>query len=117
MQAYDAILADQGGTFRCNADGTYSRPENIGGYYVSRAGAEVQVAAGDLTYGELVTYVRNHATVLAAPDNYFGVWIEDGIAYLDVTTQVENYHSAVALGRKNKQLAIWDVAENRAYTL
>ena len=115
VQTY--INDHQGGTFRLREDGRFDVAEHTDGYYVARSGAEVQVATADLHYSALNAYVADRSAVLAVPDNFFGVWLDGDTAYLDVSTHVVNRHMAEALGRKNQQLAIWDVAEGRAYTL
>jgi hypothetical protein len=116
-EVHATILFHKGGTFRQAADGSFSVPEHTEGYYVSRAGAEVAFPIPNLTYQAVEGYTFMQRAALSQPDTYFGAWLNDGMAYLDVSEHVLNYFSAVACGLKNGQLAIWDISAGRSITL
>ena len=39
---------------------------------------------------------------------YIGVWVDNGLLYVDVSWHITHYHTAVSLGRVKNQKAIWD---------
>ena len=62
-------------------------------------------------YGVLLA-AREYIDGLADPsDVYLGTWVDDTqMVHLDVSLNIPDLDEAVKIGRKNNQLAIWDVA-------
>jgi hypothetical protein len=46
-----------------------------------------------------------------------GFWREDDLIYIDLSLRVANKKTAIALGKINKQLAIWDNKNQKAIAL
>jgi hypothetical protein len=59
---------------------------------------------------ELVTeYAANHQEILAREDHYLGTWIDSGRVYLDIALRVDRLEEALELGRRHRQLAVFDL--------
>lgn len=69
--------------------------------------ADTQNSFGPEGLAKVVDYVAAHADV-----NAFGGWYdsESGLYYYDATIIVNDLQEAIELGRKNGQLAIFDLA-------
>ena len=48
---------------------------------------------------------------------YIGLWIENGNIYLDFSLLINEYYKALQVGRKNNQLAIYNIEENKSIYL
>jgi hypothetical protein len=44
-------------------------------------------------------------------DTYFGIWLKEGTWYYDVSINMDDRDSAIAFGKANEQIAIWDCAK------
>lgn len=53
-------------------------------------------------------YVVNFYRQKLASDEYLGIWIDKGIAYIDKSKNIKYKKDAMRLGRENKQISIWD---------
>lgn len=81
-----------------------------GGYVVSVKGRE-HVADRDATDSIRAAIVGNvaYARLHSA---YVGIWAELGKVYIDVSFWIADRDNAIATGKANEQIAIWDVAGN-----
>jgi len=86
------------------------------GYMVSLKGYEKQI---DVNNEELLyTEIRLANTKREIfKGSYVGVWIENGIAYIDVSINIKVLETALEIGKYNEQLAIYDIANNKVITL
>lgn len=69
-----------------------------------------EVAVRDVTAADLKSYVDNNRSVLDTDGNMFGAWHdpETGIAWLDVSRVTAGKETAIALAKKQNQIAIFD---------
>lgn len=74
------------------------------GFMVSRAGYEFK--SKKLSYFRLLKHLRL-AQRLGA---YAGLWIDDGIIYMDISDNIKARPMAIYTGIKNNQLSIYDCA-------
>lgn len=88
------------------------------GFMVSRQGHEEVIGdASKVTPEHIAGYMKRHAKALDRPENFMGGWIDlsDGKLYLDVSQRIAPgkgaREKAMALGRRRKQLAIFDAAK------
>lgn len=106
-------------TISKNPNGFSIRPHNgkqpKSGFMVSIPGHSKILQANDLV-GErgaklVQQYAREHAGALAAPNAHIGGWTDaaTGKTHLDVSHNIKGQRAAVAAGRKNNQIAIWDI--------
>ena len=80
------------------------------GYMVSRAGSEVVIDSG-LSRDSLERFAQAYQEELDNSDTYLGVWEdgETGLVYLDISDNLDNLDTAVALGVEREQLAVYAV--------
>lgn len=62
-----------------------------------------------LTPKDLVRYIASNKDMLAKDDHYFGAWVDEGKAYLDVSVVMPTPEKARALCEKHDQLAYFDL--------
>lgn len=75
-----------------------------GGYQVALEGAEVVLPA--FTPAALANYMQTTTAHPHAP--FFGFWMHDGRLYADVSVHVADRAEALAIGRHEGQIAVWD---------
>ena len=98
MNAIDEIVehtTNNGGASINMATGTTPAT----GYMVSRAGSEVVFSDG-LTRAAVEEFTQAYQEELDNPDTYLGTWLdpETGLVYLDISDNLDNLDTAVALG-------------------
>lgn len=49
-------------------------------------------------------------------DEYLGIWIDDGKAYVDMSERISNYKHALKVGRDRKQISVWSWNKGEAVT-
>lgn len=64
-----------------------------------------------LDYYTVLDFVTAHAVALSWNTVYIGWWTHEGRIYLDVCDNVQDYSSALELGRMRKEIAIYDLNE------
>lgn len=75
------------------------------GYMVSLADSETQININELNIKLLKDYKKR-----ALKNNAFvGFWLDNNILYLDISKHFNNRLEAIKEGRKNKQLAIYNL--------
>ena len=79
------------------------------GYMVSLQGHEKTLKPGDLSL-ELLNEYKHKAQDLGG---YVGLWLEDNILYLDISTVHYSYRVAMYNAKKNNQKAIYDLANKK----
>ena len=101
--------------FSYNINNGDSKPET--GYMVSRKGYEQTAPQGC----DLVAYGRNyfllHAEQLADPTAYMGCWYNAGRFVFDISDNLQLLDTAIEMGMRNNQEAIWDCASGSEYRL
>ena len=83
------------------------------GYMVSLKGFEKKLQ-GSLKVEEVMDYVHSEIDSTGLLNNhhtYLGIWLKDGIWFLDVSINMDDRDSAIAFGKANEQIAIWDCAK------
>lgn len=113
-------IKGQGATWKvisCATDKerTHLIPVSGKGFGVSLFGHEEQNQS--LTESLLRAYIRKHRRQLSRPDVHLGVWLCDGIWYYDLSIIVKGRALAEELGRRHRQLSIWDFGKQEAISL
>lgn len=80
-------------------------------YIVSVYGQEKVFRLNQLE--ELEKTVLNYAKDLKK-GYYIGLWVNDNKVYLDVSTSFDRKNQATEFGKNNKQIAIFDIKENKS---
>ncbi|MFI6682534.1 hypothetical protein [Streptomyces sp. NPDC050485] len=106
-----AIVNDGGLTF------SPILPTPVGGFMVSIAGSERTVPIESFGPEVLAEYMADYASHVASRGLFYGAWIDGGMVYLDLSMNVQDRAEAMALGRLESQLAIFDIANNDVVSL
>lgn len=80
------------------------------GYMVSLKGFEKKLK-GSLKVEDVMDYVHSEIDSTGLLNNhhtYLGIWLKDGTWFLDVSINMDDETSAIAFGKANEQIAIWD---------
>jgi len=113
-----AHVKKQGGA-TLNLDETFFTPKQ--GYMISLLGYESKVSLDDKDAIEerLTRYKDIIRDILknTALDVKIGLWLEDGVLYLDISQYTKDKELALYLGKARAQLAIFDFANNEAINL
>ena len=90
--------------------------EHNTGYMVSLSGQGVVKPASTCTDKDWGKYYINHRT--AAKETYVGVWYnaDDDTFYFDVSQWVKTKAEALALGKANSQLAVYEISTGDVIT-
>ena len=88
------------------------------GFMVSRAGSEI-ITEMPLIREHLERFVQAYQDELDNSDTYLGTWIDPdtGLVYLDISDNLDNLDTAVALGVEREQLAIYAVEQGETIRL
>ena len=66
---------------------------------------------------EIQKFVLRNSTKLSDKDNFLGSWIEKGVLFLDVVVRIDNKNEAIARGKKEEQIAIYDASTKEVINL
>ena len=92
-----------------------------GGYAVGGASKCFEIKADDLSYNHFAYTIMPHLRELTrgkAANLLIGGWVNnDGMAYLELSTIVQNRRQAIDLGRDRGELAIYDLWNNEEIRL
>jgi hypothetical protein len=89
---------------------TYGSLVGKNGYAVSvHKEREVILPLNRLNDNEVRNFFYENANLLAEDGKFLGIWVEDGNAYLDVSTKVKLKAEAIKMAKDNNQLAIFDL--------
>ncbi len=111
VEAHNALM-NGGGFSRHVRTGEEPKSGYMVGLHNDMGGEEAVHDLGELT----PQHIADHRA-RAQGDYYQGGWAHDGKAYLDRSVNVQDHDQAVEMGRKHKQLAIWDIANSREVPL
>lgn len=102
----DKTLDEKGG-FSISSNGH----EPKGGFMVAVPDAEEQIGVDEATPERLAAYMDKHEAQLSEEGNFFGGWLDrdSGKVYLDISRNVKDEKEARSLGKKWKQLAIFNL--------
>lgn len=81
------------------------------GFMVSLEGTESQVKGDD--YQAIRKAIEEKQEITKNNDNLFiGLWLDNGIMYVDVSININDKAEALEFAKRNKQLAIYDLVNN-----
>lgn len=86
------------------------------GFIVSLEGTESQVKKND--YKAIIKAIEEKRDIIK--DNselYIGLWLDNDIMYIDVSININYKVEALEFAKKNKQLAIYDLEEDKSLYL
>jgi hypothetical protein len=100
------VLKNNGGSY--NITTGESNPTD--GYMVSLPNCEEIFNADDLCATVLSEYIIDNADELSSEHSFVGLWIDNGMVYLDVSVKYDDLETACYVGIINDQKAIYDNA-------
>jgi hypothetical protein len=91
------------------------------GFAVGGRSAE-GVFPAPVTYNQVKRFILTNLELLASPNedgtlNYFGAWSHEGKVYLDIVTVTTEDLHAIFLAGIRKQLAVWDLKNEKEILL
>lgn len=100
-----SIIKNGGATLDHNGNATDIR----GGYMVSRKGGEIISID---RYNKIARAVYRTMAKLR-PFEFCGVWVSNGLVYVDISVNIKQLAHAQRFGAVNEQLKIWDINNER----
>lgn len=82
------------------------------GFAVAIPGHERQLR--NFTPEAIALYMQERRNVFDSAGHCLGCWFHNGLWYLDVSIVLPTYRQALAEGRRNMQIAIYDLAKGEA---
>lgn len=70
----------------------------------------------DMTKEDILEYAADNGEMLNLPNVYLGGWLDEGIGYLDVSTNVKSLQDAIDLALDSDQLAFGTSSKVRVFT-
>lgn len=107
-QIINALHANGGATWNLSQGNMVGTNNYAVAIYPDRA----QILDG-VDFDRVEEYILNNSDLLDNPENSFGAWSHDGKVYLDVVATIPDINQAVELGKKNNQIAIWDLKNGK----
>ena len=83
------------------------------GFMVSLMGTEMQLAMDTRGIEDAVDFMHRHCP----KDKYFGAWVDGDTLYLDQSVNIQDREVAIAFGKANEQIAIYDVEKGESIRL
>ena len=81
------------------------------GYMVSLEGAETQTKGDD--YNGIIKAIEEKQAIIKDNNNLFiGLWLDNNKMYIDISINIIDKVEALEFGKRNKQLAIYDLVNN-----
>lgn len=91
-------------------------PKN--GYMVSLQFTESTFNLDDVTPNDLLTFINSNKELVTDDNkNYYGIWIEKGIVYFDVSQNIADRTDAIYNGILRAQKAIYSIDEDESINL
>ena len=110
---YNNILEQNGGSYNIVTGDV----NPITGYMVSIKGCEQRIILDNFTKEALNSFLIENIHLLCLDVYYLGAWVHNGYVYLDVSVNEPSESRALKLAKTNKQLAIYDCANQVAIQL
>ena len=110
-------MAIKDGTYKAGLfrDGSFGLRSEISmgkGYWVSDdSGVTIEGEPDDKAIADALSLME------VVPDEYIGIWTDNGITYVDRSYHFLRLETAVAFGKLFDQLAIWDCAKRESIRL
>ena len=97
MLTLSSILKNKGATINADGEAIAFRT----GFQVSKCDLAI------IPVYRLRKYQIIEALNLINDDEYLGIWIDKGKAYIDISERISNYKHALKVGKDRKQLSVW----------
>lgn len=105
------ILKNGGATLDVN----YNNFNAGAGYMVSLFGYETKLNIDNID--GIKKEIENKKTEAQKNKAYIGLWVDNGLMYLDISKHIIDYNEALETARENEQLAVYDLKNNKSIYL
>ena len=105
------ILKNGGATLDYN----YNNFNASTGYMVSLYGYEVKIDINDIE--AIKKEIENKKEIAKKVNGYVGLWVDNGLMFIDISKHIIDYNRALEVARNNKQLAIYDLKNDKSIYL
>ena len=105
------ILKNGGATLDVN----YNNFNASTGYMVSLYGYEVKIDINDIE--AIKKEIENKKEIAKKVNGYVGLWVDNGLMFIDISKHIIDYNRALEVARNNKQLAIYDLKNDKSIYL
>jgi len=105
----DKVREDGG----CSYSPTYGHLTKAGYGVSPYKDREEQILFSELTENDIKNYYNENVDLLVLPNHYLGVWVDNGVAYLDVSVFEPNKKKALSIAANSSQLAIYDIGNQK----
>ena len=85
------------------------------GFIVSLDGYEAKIDIDNIE--AIKKAIENKKEIAQKIKGYIGLWVDNGLMYIDISKHIINYNRALEVARNNKQLAIYDLKNNKSIYL
>lgn len=85
------------------------------GYMVSLYSYEVKIDINDIE--AIKKEIENKKEEAKKRNAYIGLWVENGLVYLDISKHIIDYNEALETARNNEQMAIYDLKNDKSIYL
>lgn len=100
-------------TSGCSLNDNFHSPDK--GYMIGGFGKElIFPSISEVIIPQVESWIEEHKL---RKDQYYGVWIDSGKVYFDVSVNLQDKSQALKIGRVKNQKAIWDLNENKEIRL
>ena len=105
------IINNGGATLDVN----YNNFNASAGYMVSLYGYETKIDVNNIE--AIKKEIENKKEIAQKTKGYIGLWVENNLLYIDISKYIINYNKALEVARNNKQLAIYDLKNDKSIYL
>lgn len=98
-------------------NGGYTDISYKNGYMVSLYGLEKQVPIGEAYSKKTMQILRQYRKLTKRYNGSLGLWIDKGTLFIDISINIVDKNKAIKVGIDNKQLAIYDIVNDKAISL
>ena len=98
-------------------NGGYTDISYKNGFMVSLYGVEKKVPIGEAYTKKTMQLLRQYRKIAKRYNGSLGLWIEKNTLFIDVSINIVNKAEAIKFGIDNKQLAIYDIVNDKSINL
>lgn len=105
------IIKNGGATLDTN----YNNFNSSIGFMVSLFGYETKLNINNIE--GIKKEIENKKTEAKKRNAYIGLWVDNGLMYLDISKHIIDYNKALETARENEQLAVYDLKNDKSIYL
>ena len=100
-------------TSGCSLNNLFESPEK--GFMIGGFGRElIFPSISQVNLSSVETWIEEHKL---KKDHYYGVWVDEGKVYFDISVNLQDESQAIRIGKVKKQKAIWNLNTSKEIKL